>query len=558
MGNGIQAAIARRNQRVRYEAAVAANLTSIPGGTWAAQYQASTGEWPANNQVPSVGKDSSGNFSPSTLDKIEFGNTPAPKGHFILKAFDRNYEEVSGITDATLTALREIDETRPTTGCSAFGRIWYAGTSNQVNQGFVLFSQIGPDISNFERCYQENDPTSEELSDLLDTDGGVIPIQNSGFIACVLEAFQGVLVLASNGVWIISGTESTGFTATGYSVVKITDAGCMSRDSVVTADGIVYYWSDGGIYAISKTNTGALVSTSLTQNSIQSFYNAIPDSLKRYVEGVHSTRNKVIYWLYGEDSDKPLRKSKILAYDVDLGAFYPYATIEQQSLDAIYGETSYITSFIAKPYFTDVLYQEDVFDSSDTTITDSLGGSVYTEYTLASEEQPTLKLLTTVPTNLGHILQFSEFNNTDFKDWGTESYISYADSGTITGGDVMRNKQAQYATVYFNRTEDGYELDGNGNVTLSNQSGCLVSTKWDWTSSANANKWSNPQQAYRLKRLYIPMSVSDSFDYSFDVVSTKLLVRGKGKGFKFRFESDGDKNFELIGFGVPVTMDSNV
>ncbi len=551
------AATRRRQSASNYDAAIAA-LGSTTGSTKIATYFTATGKYPANNQISSLGKDTSDNFSASVLDKVEFGNTPAPKCHFIMKAFDRDYATVSGISNAAIVALREQDETRPTTVCSAFGRIWYSGTADQATQGKAYFSQVAGDIAGFERCYQLNDPTSEDLSDVLDTDGGVIVVHNSGAIVSLVEAFSGVLALCANGVWLISGTEQVGFTATGYQIQKITDIGCISRDSVVFADGVVLYWSDAGIYAIAPSQTGAPVATSLSQSSIQSYYNAIPDALKRYCEGTYSSREKIVYWMYGDDSTKPTRKRNFLAFNTELGAFISYAQGQEQSLDAIYGTTSYPASFVSNGYFTDVTYQEPLTTSSGELITTSSGEQIYTEYTLAAEEQPSLKVLTVVPTDLGQVLQFSEFNNTSYKDYGTESYTSYVETGSITGGDLMRNKQAQYIVNHFERSEDGYELDVNGNVALANQSGCFVRSKWDWTSTSNAGKWSNSQQAYRLKHLYIPLSVSDPFDYAYDVVSTKLLLRGNGYAFRLRYESDGDKKFKLLGFGLPVTMESVV
>ncbi len=557
-GQVATAAASRNRQRKEaYDAAISA-LGTTSGAKKIASYFATVGKYPANNQVPAVGKDSSGNFDATTLNQIEFGNTPAPKGHFIMKAFDRDYATVSGISSTALSDLREQDETRPSTVCSAFGRIWYSGTADQATQGKVFFSQVAGDIVGFERCHQQNDPTSEDNPDVLDTDGGVIVIHNSGTIVSLVEAFSGVLALCANGVWLISGTEQIGFTATGYQVQKITDIGCISRDSVVFADGVVLYWSDAGVYAIAPGQQGIPVATSLSQSSIQSFYNAIPDALKRYAEGTYASREKIVYWMYGDDVEKPFRKRNFLAYNTELGAFIPYAQVQQQSLDAIYGTTSYPASFISRGYFVDSIFRDDVVDSSGVVVTESGGASVYTEFTLAAEDQPSLKILTTVPTDLGQVLQFSEFNNTTYKDYGTESYLSYVETGSITGGDLMRNKQAQYIVNHFRRTEDGYELDENGNVALANQSGCFIRSKWDWTSTSNAGKWSNSQQAYRLKHLYIPLSVNDPFDYAYDVVSTKLLLRGNGYAFRLRYESDADKAFKLLGFGMPVTAEATV
>lgn len=542
----------KRNKGI-YDAVIA-QLASITNSTKIATYFANKNKYPANNQIPALGKNDTNDFDPSTLDKLEFGNTPAPKGHFLLKAFDRDYAAVSGISSSALTALREQDETRPSCVCTAFGRIWYSGTSDQATQGKVFFSKLAGSIKDYERCYQQNDPTSEDLSDVLDTDGGVIPIHNCGTIVQLIEAYSGVLVLSANGVWLISGTEQVGFTATGYQVQRITDIGCIGRDTVAFADGIVYYWSDAGIYVILQ-NQNTLVAESLTRDTIQSFYNAIQDGSKRYAEVSYDARERTLLWLYGDDLTKPYKKNKVLSFNTELKAFIPFASVVD---DSVTGKG--IHSMVSRGYFTDEVLQDNVIDSSGAVFTDSTGEAFWTETTILAEDQPSLKLLCTVPYGNGFFkdIFFAEFNNLEHKDWGTESYTSYVETGSVTGQDLMRNKQAQYIVNHFTRTEDGYELDSNGNVTLAKQSGCFVRSKWDWTGTANAGKWSNQQQAYRLKHLYIPLSVSDTFDYAYDVVSTKLLIRGNGYSFRLRYESDGIKDFQLLGFAMPITMESVV
>ena len=53
--------------------------------------------YPANNMQWFVGKDNSGAFNTAELLNHYFGNTPAPKGHYILSYFDRDRSRASGI-----------------------------------------------------------------------------------------------------------------------------------------------------------------------------------------------------------------------------------------------------------------------------------------------------------------------------------------------------------------------------------------------------------------------------------------------------------------------------
>src|SRR3546814_9515593 len=68
------------------------------------------------------------------------------------------------------------------------GRIFYSGfpgtlidgdTSSPKMSSYVLFSQLVTDATSIVACYQRNDPTSSDQSDLLDTDGGFIRIEGA-------------------------------------------------------------------------------------------------------------------------------------------------------------------------------------------------------------------------------------------------------------------------------------------------------------------------------------------------------------------------------------------
>src|SRR3546814_8334875 len=68
------------------------------------------------------------------------------------------------------------------------GRIFYSGfpgtlidgdTSSPKMSSYVLFSQLVTDATSIVACYQSNDPTSSDQSDLLDTDGGFIRIKGA-------------------------------------------------------------------------------------------------------------------------------------------------------------------------------------------------------------------------------------------------------------------------------------------------------------------------------------------------------------------------------------------
>jgi hypothetical protein len=60
------------------------------------QFKTGTGTYPSNADVWFVGKDAENNFDPDELVKVEFGGTPAAKGHFIIDPFDRGQSRDAG------------------------------------------------------------------------------------------------------------------------------------------------------------------------------------------------------------------------------------------------------------------------------------------------------------------------------------------------------------------------------------------------------------------------------------------------------------------------------
>ena len=74
-------------------------------------------------------------YSPFHLNRYSYGNSPAGKGHFIINAFDRNRQAVSGIT-GIYDPVRDLETDRPISVEFFAGRIWYL-----MPDGRVYFSQ---------------------------------------------------------------------------------------------------------------------------------------------------------------------------------------------------------------------------------------------------------------------------------------------------------------------------------------------------------------------------------------------------------------------------------
>src|SRR5260370_3057279 len=185
------------------------------------------GNYPSNSDVCWLYKDSTNLFNPTTtIPNVQQPIGPAPKGSFIINAFIQNRSAVTSISGLTTVTT----PLRPTVGTWFQGRLFYAGVNaSQQPTGDepyytwtenIYFSQVVTDTSKFGKAYQVNDPTAQNLFDILPTDGGVITIQVAGSIYELFPIQTGIIVRASNGVYYISGVSEVPFSASDYSATN--------------------------------------------------------------------------------------------------------------------------------------------------------------------------------------------------------------------------------------------------------------------------------------------------------------------------------------------------
>jgi hypothetical protein len=487
--------------------------------------------WAAKAQADDDDKNiKEGDFLPKVLDKVFSGNNKAPRGHFLLNAFRKNRSNASGIAGLVIDEIK----TRANEVCFLSGRAWWAGPST------VYFSQIINHRSKAGLCYQEADPTSEDISDLIANDGGYVPIPEAQDICKLIPFGNGVVVFAQNGVWFVSGGDSA-FSATDVALSKVSSVGTKSSLSIVPVAEMIFWWSETGIHALEQSSgqfgpiPGKFGNDNIAEQTIQSFYNKIPDDSKKEAKGIYDPKNNVVQWIYS-DPYKKNRYNKILIFDVTLQAFYPWEIEKPTNGPEIGGV------ILDKGYVTTELQENVINNSGQTVTTISLDNVKTSVYNTTVENRPTNL---TYLTCLGELITFSKFQNFSYVDWETfdsigTPYSSYIETGYELLEDAMRKKQTIRVFVHLRRTEDD---------PLGSPSSCTLTTKWDWTSNSNTNKWSRPIEAYRPKSMRIPTTADLGTGYP--VVTSNNKVRGSGKAIQFRFEcSEAEKNFDLLGWSV--------
>jgi len=283
--------------------------------------------YPSNNDSWGIGRTADltsadvYKFDPAIAERNLVNNQPAAKGHHIIQIYRRGAWR-NGLTGATLPT--DLEESFFTTIESYAGRAWFSGIRGKVLEGddrspnlcqAVLFSQVMESPSDLVKCYQEADPTSYEFNEVVDTDGGIILINGCSFVHKIKAIKSSLWVFGDNGVWEIRGSGEQGFTATAFEVRKINSIGICAKDSVVDANGVIFYWAYSGIYAIQPDpNLNGIYNTiNVTQPTIQTRYDDFDTFTKMTAKGIYDPYNNKIRWLFADYSPAPSLTGEIEA-----------------------------------------------------------------------------------------------------------------------------------------------------------------------------------------------------------------------------------------------------
>lgn len=478
------------------------NLTSNSGyiSTWFSV----EGNYPSNADVWWYFKNTSDVFDPATtVANTTLSIGTAPQGHYILNAFNQDR-----VTASTIAGVGSTTTTgRPTTGCWFQGRVWYTGVSgfqdvtSQSNfytwTENIYFSQVVTGVSDFGLCYETNDPTSETLSQLLPTDGGVITIVGSGSIIKLFPIQNGLLVFANNGVWFITGSQGIGFAADDYTITKISSVKVLSNKSFVDVLGLPYFWNEEGIYSVTPSQSGSLTVEPLTVGTILTYYNTIPLASKQYARGAYDPIDYKIQWIFRSTQESNITSryqfDSILNYNTYNKAFFPY-TISGTTNNNFIQSISYINY----PYIS------------------------------TNTPDPGFKY---GMTSFNTFISYAEEYDTNYVDWGSINYVSYFVTGYKVHGQGLKKFQVPYLNV-FSRNATGYLA-------------YYLQPIWDYAVSTNTGQVGVKQFV-------------ESFDDNHGVIIKRLKVRGRGYTVQFKFSSVDGQPFDIIGWAVFETQNTSI
>lgn len=345
---------------------------------------------------------------------------------------------------------------RPTCVGKLNGRLVYSGTD--YNGTYCLFfSQMAADYKAYGKCYQEADPTAEEINDIIATDGGVIRTPGMGVVLNMVEREDSLLLFTTTGVWALQGSgDAVGFDATSFRVVRISSEACIAPHSIVELDNTVIYFGKTGIHAVGIDATGAAVVASMTRDTIQTFYDSIQMYSKEGAVGVADSTLGRIEWTLIEN-DASTYYTTILVYDAKRQGFskhrVPYGN--QRILLPLppYGSTSSGQGAIVE---TEVV----VTGGDSVTLTDTT--PVVLEYQSINQELMAARRFRYLLSNASSgLVMVGEMLSTTFQDWyavlgatpvDAAGYIEcpYIYNMVSGGGAVTTKRSARASTQYIN------------------------------------------------------------------------------------------------------------
>lgn len=514
-------------------------------------------------------------FNPWAIENDSYyGGSKPPVGFYIVDAEDwqRRGEGLSQLAgEGSETLVKRYRWNNYPSSIEFYsGRVWYAGATgyretqtgggsynkkDNLNTSNTIYysQQLDIDLNKVGFCYQENDPTAEDVNQLLPTDGGTISIRGSGEIYAIKTFRSSLLVFSDQGVWAVSGVDGNSFKADSSSVVKISNIGPVSKDSISLTSDSVFFAADDALYVVITDEVSGMPAVQdISSATIKDFYNSLSNTQKSTAKLSFNPSRRLFYMFYQDLEDQVegtsfLPYTRVLVFNQDLGCYYKY-------------KINSIDNFIVSSLFYNKdnlsVFKEVIEIDGETVTLD--GEPVTLDYDFGAESENGVQILTVKEDNGEAKFFFSSFSDRlTFSDWGTP-FSPFVEFGFDAAGDIMRDsKQAPKLIAHMERTEDGFELDENDpsgtGLVLSKPSSCLMSYGWDWKTS-----YSQPVELYRFNRPYYPYGLADNFDYGQDVITTKTRIRGKGTSLGIRLDGGFESDCRLLGIGILYTAAQRV
>jgi hypothetical protein len=447
-----------------------------------------------------------------------------------------SYGTFTNSADVTGSVYNEDDSAIPIatrfTACSSFAsRVFYAGCGDSRISNRVYFSKLVEVDVDLTKCYQEADPTSEFISDLIATDGGYITLPEAGRVKGLMPFGASLIVFCTNGVWEIGPGESGFFSAIGYSVKKLSDIGCVSTRSIVNAGRVPLYWGEDGIYAIEQDqNSGYTTSVNITRDMINGLYNSIRFQEKTRAKAVYDAIRQRVMWLYNSRLVDPATAFPPLTGEdmVQTTPVTPIGVLDDTDTTDIIFDTMLIFDMRLGAW------TKWVFGESTTHVVRDI---VAMPASYITDNQLRVKVFCQQIEGTGddlktyNICDFAD--DTTFLDNGAEPN-AFICTGPDSLGEPERFRSAPYVHVFLRRLE---------NASL------LMQPRWDWARGRISGKMSNFSQTYREVRPH---------PEAFGLLTTKNKIPGRGRNLFLVFNCEEGKPAWIDGWTIKYDVNTRI
>lgn len=275
-------------------------------------------------------------YSPWELKKSSYSTTVPPRGHYITPVYQFSMLELMMDEDSALGVSGEVGYNGEDIVLTTAVRPYYVGalnghvifvTKDYIGREIIAYSKLVMSPADMEICYQEADPTAEEINDVLPTDGGIIPLNHVPEITHMEEWLGGLLMFTVDGIHMISGNSDEGFNATSQRVMKVSDVACLSGQGVVKLDDRFYFWNQDGLIVLGRDQYGDIKVQNLTRGLLDLFVKQFSkDNLSNAIGDVDTMQGRVFYTMPtskgGELILNRYKSNIVLVLDTQLGGFY--------------------------------------------------------------------------------------------------------------------------------------------------------------------------------------------------------------------------------------------
>ncbi|RKX65862.1 MAG: hypothetical protein DRP42_04145 [Tenericutes bacterium] len=308
------------------------------------------------------------------------------------------------------------------------------------------------------------------------------------------------------------------------------------------------------------------VPVNITQHTIQSFWDDIPQANREFIKVSYDRFSRQVKWLI-RVGDTPSRNfyDTELIYDLNLEAFSIYK-IKEIDIDS---GSPYVVGFLERNTIVKTSEDRQILAGAELVFTGEIPNRepVTVQVRESSEDFITSNKYWAVEERIGEnnaAITVAQYQNLVFRDWfdiigkdGKEGVDADAFllTGYMTGGDSASFKRVTYLTTHMGRTEKNL-IETDDGFVADNPSKCTLQGQWQWTASPNSGRWTNPQDIYKLPRSFVPDSVD--YEFNFDVVTSKVKLRGKGQALSLLFKTEPYYDCHLLGWSYELNAESEV